>query len=287
MNNQKRKRLGRSYWANAWRKYKRNRLAVVGLFFVISLAFLAAAAPWIAPHPYDKVSYEHAWESPSRQFPMGTDQLGRCIMSRLLISLRNAVIVGFGAEAIILGIGLVIGSVAGYLGGTMDNLLMRITDMVYSFPSYLLNIILVLALGRGYFAIFLAIAATGWAGMARLVRGQVLTVKNREFVEAARVSGASGTRILFKYILPNILGPIIYATCMGIPAAMLVESGLSLIGLGVRPPMPSWGLMISEGMGVFLGYPHILLYPAGLMVLTLLSFNFVAYGLRDAIAARE
>lgn len=281
------KRIGRSYWSNIWRKFKRNKLAVFGLIFVFILVLLGIFAPWLAPYPYDEVHYEAVWTPPCKEYWAGTDQLGRDIFSRLLYSLRNAIIVGLGAQSLIVIIGLTLGLISGFYGGRIDNLLMRIVDIVYSFPSYLLNIILVLVLGRGYFSIFVAISATGWAGMARLVRGQTLSIKNREFVEAARASGASTTRIMFRYILPNILGPIIYAIFSGIPGVMLVESGLSLIGLGVRPPMPSWGLMISEGTGQFLYNPYMLIAPAGMLVLTLLSFNFVAFGLRDALAARE
>lgn len=281
------KRIGRSYWSNIWRKFKKNKLAVLGLIFVFILVILGIFAPWLAPYSYDEVHYEAVWTPPCKEFLAGTDQLGRDIFSRLLYSLRNAIFVGFGAQGFIVTVGLVIGLISGFYGGRLDNLLMRIVDIVYAFPNYLLNIILVLVLGRGYFPIFIAISATGWAGMARLVRGQTLSVKNREFVEAARASGASSSRIMFKYILPNIIGPIIYAIFSGIPGVMLLESGLSLIGLGVRPPMPSWGLMISEGTGQFLYNPYMLLAPAGMLVLTLLSFNFVAFGLRDALAARE
>ncbi len=281
------KRIGRSYWANIWRKFKKNKLAIFGLVFVFILIFLGILAPWLAPYPYDEVHYEAVWTPPNRQFWAGTDQLGRDIFSRLLYSLRNAVFVGLGAQAFITFIGVTVGLTSGFYGGKIDNILMRIVDIIYSFPSYLLNIILVLVLGRGYLSIFIAISATGWAGMARLVRGQTLSVKSREFIEAARASGASNSRIMFRYILPNIIGPIIYAIFSGIPGVMLLESGLSLIGLGVRPPMPSWGLMISEATGQFLYNPYMLLAPAGMLVLTLLSFNFVAFGLRDALSARE
>lgn len=212
----------------------------------------------------------------------GTDQLGRDIFSRMLFGLRTALIVAFGAELTALVLALVIGLLAGYLGGRVEQLLMALTDVMYAFPSYLFAIVMVTVIGRSIFALIIAIGIASWVTQARLVRAQVLTVKQREYVEAGRAMGARGPTIAIRYILPNAVGPLLVTTSFAIPAAIAAEAGLALLGLGVQPPTPSWGAMISEGTKFLLAAPHMLVFPALLFGLTLLAFTWVGDGLRDA-----
>ncbi len=272
-----------SYWLSVWRRFKSNKMAFVGLIFIIIITVAAIFTPWIAPHSYDETNYAHTFEKPSWQFIWGTDDLGRDMFSRNLYAMRNALLIGFGSQAIVVVVGVIIGAIAGFRGGTVDSVLMRIVDIMYAFPTFLFNVILVTALGRGIPIILLAIGITGWAGMARLVRGMVMSLKNADFVEAARALGAKEFHIIRKYILPNMFGPIIVSIAFGIPNAIWMESGLALVGMGVRPPMPSWGNMISAGMGYIMAFPHMVIFPAILFALTLLAFTYVGDGLRDAM----
>lgn len=266
----------------AWRRFRRNPLAVAGALFVAVLFGAALLAPALAPHAYDEVHFAAAWAGPSSQYLFGNDELGRDMFSLQLFSLRNAVIVGVGATLVTLVIGTAVGAAAGLVGGRLDNLLMRVTDVMLAFPTFLFNIILVTILGRGLLVIFVAIGSTSWAGMARLVRAQVLTLKEREYVSAARALGASRLDIGLNYILPNAAGPLIVAVAFAIPNAMMVEAGMSVLGMGVNPPMPSWGLLIQQGAPYILTYPHLLLWPALTFAFTLMSFTFLGDGLRDA-----
>jgi ABC-type dipeptide/oligopeptide/nickel transport system permease subunit len=276
-----------SFWARAWRKYRRNKFAVVGLVFVALLLVVGLLGPMLAPYPYAAVDYNATWQGPSAAHWFGTDELGRDLFSRLLYSLRNAIIIALGAEAITLFFGCTVGAVAGYMGGRVDNLIMRFTDIMFAFPSLLFNVVLVAVLGRGMVTIFIAIGATSWVGMARLVRGQILSLKGQEYVEAARAAGASHTDIIFRYLLPNTMGAILVTIGMGIPRAMMVESSLSVIGMGVQPPMPSWGNLITVGLPFLRSQPHLLLFPALSFALTLLAFTYVADGMRDALDSHD
>lgn len=271
-----------SYWGAAWRRYQKNRMAMVGGVFVILLVLVAILTPWLAPAGYDSQNPEHAFEESSWQFLFGTDDLGRDMLSRILYSLRNALTVAFGAQIISLILGLLLGAIAAYRGGVIDTIIMRFVDIMFSFPTFLFNVILVTVLGHGLFTIFLAIGLTNWAGLARLVRGQVLALKQAEYVEAARALGATDGHIIRQYLLPNTLGPIIISFMMGIPWTMITESALSLIGMGLQPPMPSFGNLLNNGSGAMMGFPHLLIWPAGVFALILLSFNFVGDGLNDA-----
>jgi len=270
------------YWGAAWRRYQKNRMAMVGGVFVIVLIVVALLTPWLAPGGYDDQHPEHAFEESSWQFVFGTDDLGRDMLSRILYSLRNALTVAFGAQIISLVLGVLLGAIAAYRGGLIDTVIMRFVDIMFSFPTFLFNVILVTVLGHGLFTIFLAIGLTNWAGLARLVRGQILALKQAEYVEAARALGATDGHIIGKYLLPNTLGPIIISFMMGIPWTMITESALSLIGMGLQPPMPSFGNLLNNGSGAMLGFPHLLIWPAGVFALILLSFNFVGDGLNDA-----
>jgi len=275
-----------SYWSSVWRRFKSNKMAFAGLIFIIIITIVAIFTPWIAPYGYDETNYAHTFEKPSWQFIWGTDDLGRDVFSRNLYAMRNALLIGFGSQAIVIVVGVIIGAIAGFRGGTVDTVLMRIVDIMYAFPTFLFNVILVTALGRGIHIILLAIGITGWAGTARLVRGMVMSLRNADFVEAARALGAKEFYIIRKYVLPNMLGPIIVSIAFGIPNAIWMESGLALVGMGVRPPMPSWGNMISAGAGYIMAFPHMVIFPALLFALTLLAFTYVGDGLRDAMSPR-
>jgi len=276
-----------SYWSAAWRRFKRNKMAVAGLIYIIIITIAAIFTPLIAPYPYDEPHYAYTFQPPSAKFWFGTDDLGRDMFSRNLYAMRNALLIGFGSQIVVLIIGVIIGSIAGFRGGMVDTFLMRVTDIMYAFPTFLFNVILVTVMGRGLFTILVAVGLTGWAGMARLVRGMVMYLKHAEFVEAARALGAKDSYIIRKYILPNMLGPIIVSLAFGIPNGIWVESGLALIGMGVRPPMPSWGNMIGAGLGYIMAFPYMVIFPVLTFALTLLAFTYVGDGLRDAFNPRS
>jgi ABC-type dipeptide/oligopeptide/nickel transport system permease subunit len=280
-------RKGTGYWGAAWRRFKQNRMALASGVFVILLIFTAVLAPVIAPYGIDDQHPESGYQKPSARFILGTDILGRDMFTRVLFSLRNSLIVAFCAQSVALAIGLVLGSIAGYRGGLIDSLIMRIVDIGYAFPNTLLQIILVTVMGRGLFPVFLAIGLTQWAGHARFVRGQILSLKQAEYVEAARALGAKDAHIIRRYLLPNTLGPIIIGFMMGIPTAMITEGALAFIGLGLRPPMTSFGNLLNIGNQALLGAPHTLVWPAVIFAFVLLSFNFLGDGLRDALNPRS
>ncbi|WP_298330286.1 ABC transporter permease [Haloactinopolyspora sp.] len=277
----------RGPWRKAWDRFKRNRLALISLVMCGVLVVVAFAAPWIAPHHYADTDYEALLAGAGADgHLLGTDQLGRDILSRTLYGLRTALIVAFGAELLALLCALVVGLAAGYRGGRAEQGLMAFTDVMYAFPSYLFAIVMVAVLGRSIFALIVAIGIAGWVTQARLVRAQVLSIKQREYVEAARAMGASGPTIAVRYILPNAIGPMLVTTSFAIPAAIAAEAGLGLLGLGVQPPTPSWGGMISEGTRYLLSAPHMLLAPACVFALALLAFTWVGDGVRDAFDPR-
>ena len=264
-----------------WRRYKRNKMALVGLVLVIAFVFIAIFAPLIAPYHYNDQDLANAWQPPSPEHPFGTDDLGRDQLSRIIYAVRTAAIVGLGASLISLAIGASIGSVSGMRGGTVDSVLMRLVDVFNSFPSILLAVILAATLGQSVFTIVIALAITGWAGYARLVRGQVLSLKNNDYVHAARTLGAGEGHLIRQYVLPNILGPIAVALSFGIPYAMTAEAGLSLIGVGIRPPEPSWGNLIALGISKMRGFPYLAIWPTVLFSLTLLAFTWFGDGLQE------
>jgi len=294
----------RGFWTDAWRRLRHNQLAMASLGFLVCLGLAAAVAPLFLPYSHEKQDLLALYASPSGAHWLGTDHLGRDLLSRLLIGARISLTVGLVAECIIISIGTTMGSVAGYLGGWVDSLIMRVVDALYAFPDLLLIIIVMSylkaqlgggvlgwlapfaglnkALG-GLLGVFIALGLTSWLTTCRLVRGQVLSLREREYVEAARALGASPGHVIRAHLLPNTLGPILVAATLGVPNAILLEASLSFIGLGVDPPMPSWGLMISEGVQAVQSYPHVILAPAVSVSLTLLAFNFLGDGLRDAL----
>lgn len=272
----------RSFMSVLWSRLKKNKVTVFFLIVIVILILLAIFGPMISPYDYKTLDYSNPYGKPDAKHWMGTDDVGRDMATLLVYSLRNAFIVGFGAGIVELCIGLLIGAAAGFFGGRVDNILMRFTDIMYGFPSFLFNIILVMLLGRGIFTIFVAIGITSWTNMARIVRSQVLSLKQSDFIEAGRAMGASNARIIFKYIIPNSVGPLIIALSFSIPNAMMMESGMSLIGMGVMPPMPSWGGLINQGCRFILSAPYMILYPALSFAITILSFSYLGDGLRDA-----
>lgn len=268
-------------------QYFTNKAAVFCVGVIGVLVLLAIFVPMFSEYHYSDVDYTSLYATPNARHWLGCDSAGRDMLMLLCYSLRNALIVGLGACGVQLVIGLSLGGISGYCGGRVDNIVSRMIDIMYGFPTFLFNLILVLLLGRSLFTIFLAIGLTSWAPMARLVRSQVITVKQSDFVEAGRALGSSNTRILMHYILPNCLGPIVICLSQGIPAAMFAESGMSLIGLGILPPMPSWGGLITTGQQFILSYPHMILFPALSFAITILAFSYVGDGLRDAFDPRQ
>lgn len=300
-----RSRPSASLWNDAWRRLRRNRAALAGLVFIIFLLFIAIFASALAPYSYTAQNTKITNQAPSAAHWFGTDELGRDLLSRLMRGARISLSVGIIAQILILLIGVPVGALAGYLGGWVDNVLMRFVDVMYSFPDLLLIIVVMSTLRAatfqpngntvlvfigsadaafgGLLGVFISLALISWLTVARLVRGQVLSLKEREFVEAARAMGAPNSRIIRIHLLPNVMAPIIVAATFGIPRAIVVEAALSFIGLGVSPPESSWGVMILSGYRALQSYPHMLLFPAVALSLTVLAYNFFGDGLRDAL----
>ena len=300
-------RKQRSLWVDAWYRLVRNKAAVAGMVVVVIFMILTLIAPLLTDlgiinDPIHKQDTAHNlgvpfWEGGKYyypQYPLGSDQLGRDILTRLLWSTRISMLVGFVPVSIILIMGVSIGMLAGFYGGAVDQFLMRVTDIIYAFPDLLFLFILTAtlrdtALGDiqgGLLLIFTAIAIVNWVGLARLVRGQVLALKEREFVEAARAIGAPAKRIMARHLFPNILAPIIVYVAFAIPNAMLAEAVLSFYGIGIKPPTPSWGVMINEGFTVFSTSAWPVLLPAICISIVMLAFTFLGDGLRDALDPR-
>jgi ABC-type dipeptide/oligopeptide/nickel transport system permease subunit len=270
-------------WRDAWRRLLRNKLAVVGGVTVILLCLVAIFADFIAPYSYTKANFGKIYEFPSREFPLGTDQLGRDVLSRMIYGARVSMLVGLGAQVIIVMIGVPVGLVAGYLGGRVDLLLTRFIDVMYAFPRLLFVILIMSMLGAGLMNIFIAIGLTGWVGIARQTRAQVLSIKEKEFVEGARALGAGFFRTVTKHVLPSALTPIVVSVTFGIPEAIFTEAALSFIGVGINPPTPSWGQMVGENQQYLRSYWHLCVFPSIAIAITMLSFTFFGDGVRDAL----
>jgi oligopeptide transport system permease protein len=278
---------GRSLWSDAWHRLSRNRLAVFGGGVLLALTLLGLAGPWFSAYSYNDQALADAFAPPSLNHWLGTDELGRDLLVRVMMGARISLGVGLCAMAVALTIGVVYGSVAGYAGGKLDNSMMRIADIVNSLPLTLLVILLMAFFGRDIYLLFVAIGAVEWITMSRIVRGQVQSLKKMEFIEAARALGYSHSRIIFRHLLPNLLGPVIVYATLTIPAVMLMEAFLSFLGLGVQPPMSSWGTLIKKGAETMEESWWLLVFPGSLFSLTLLSFNFLGDGLRDALDVRS
>ena len=296
-----------SLWRDAWRRMVANRPAVVSLAFVVALVAAALLANFLAPYPFDQQDLDQTDLGPSAAHWFGTDQLGRDMLSRLLYGSRISLAVALVDVLIVLLIGVPLGLVAGYLGGRVDTVVMRTVDILLAFPNLLLVIVVITYLRAvldlpqsgalalvgeldkatgGLLGVFIALGLVSWLTVARLVRGQVLSLKETQFVEAARMVGASSARMMGRHLLPNTLAPIIVAATFGIPGAIATEAGLSFLGLGVRPPFPSWGILIAEGVRSMRAFPHELIVPAAALAVTLICFNFLGDGLRDALDPR-
>ena len=274
---------GSSLWSDAWRRLLANKAAVAGGIILLILIFLAIFAPWIAPHSYSYQNLELGAQPPSGNFVLGTDTLGRDLFSRILYGARVSLLVGFVATGVALVIGVSWGIIAGYFGGRIDSVMMRIVDVLYGLPFIIFIILLMVIFGRNIWLLFAAIGAVEWLTMARIVRGQVLTIKNQEYVLAAQAMGVTNIQMFRKHIFPNILGPIaVYAT-LTIPQVMLLEAFLSFLGLGIQPPMSSWGTLIRYGVESMEEYSWLLIYPGITFTITLFALNFFGDGLRDAL----
>lgn len=279
---------GRSLWRQAWRRLLANRMAVAGAVVVAVMAALALAAPFISPYGYDETSPAQ-YLPPSRPHPMGTDIHGRDLLTRVLYGARLSLGVGLVATVVSLVIGVGYGAISGYAGGKTDEVMMRIVDIIYSLPYMFFVIILVAVFGRKIWLLFLALGAVQWLTVARIVRGQVLSIKEKEFIQAGYAIGAGHARIIVHHLLPNVLGPVVVYMTLTIPAVMLQEAFLSFLGLGVPPPSSSWGTLIADGaasINALRIYWWLLLFPGGAMALTLFAMNFLGDGLRDAIDPR-
>jgi oligopeptide transport system permease protein len=275
--------VSRGLWRDAWRRLAQNKLAMAGLVFICMMLLVAILADVLAPYDPNRLFPGLSYAKPSLQHLMGTDDVGRDVLSRLIHGARVSLSVAIFVQVLILAIALTIGGFAGFLGGRIDNWLMRFTDVFYAFPDLLFVIIITAAIGSSIFNIFLAIGLVNWTDLARLVRGQLLTLRERDFVSAARSLGAPAPRIIVQHLLPNAAGPIIIRLTYGVPQAIFTEAVLSFIGLGVRPPTASWGSMIERGNQAIFSAPHIVLFPAVVIALTMLAFNFLGDGLRDAL----
>ncbi len=278
---------GTSLWRDTWYRLKRNRLAVSGGVVLLLVALFALAGPWFTPYAYDAQQLDIGAQAPDARHWFGTDPLGRDLFTRVLYGGRVSLMVGLAATAVSLCIGVLYGAIAGSVGGRVDALMMRVVDILYALPFTIFVIILMVFFGRNFILLFLAIGAVEWLTMARIVRSQVMSLREKEFIEATRVMGFSRMRILLGHLIPNALGPIIVYATLTIPNVMLIEAFLSFLGLGVQPPMSSWGLLIKEGVETMEEYPWLLIFPSLALSSTLFSLNFLGDGLRDALDPRS
>lgn len=269
-----------------WRRFRRNRLAASGAFTVLAIVAMAVLAPLVAPYEPTAIDIDNILSPPSARHLLGTDELGRDVLSRMVFGSRISLSVGFVAVGIAVSIGIVIGSLAGYYGGRVDSLLMRFVDIMLTFPTFFLILAVIAILEPSIYTIMVVIGVTGWMDVARLVRAEFLTLKERDFVLAARASGAGSPRLIFRHILPNALSPVFVAATFGVAGAILVEAALSFLGLGVQPPNPSWGNILTSGKDNIEVAWWLSLYPGLAILITVLSYNLVGEGLRDALDPR-
>lgn len=277
---------GVSLGRDAWRRLRKNRLAVAGMILLTLVALAALVGPWLCPYTYDEQDTALGAAAPSVRHWLGTDPLGRDLLTRLLYGGRVSLGVGLAATAVSLLIGVFYGAASGFIGGRTDMVMMRAVDILYALPFTVFVIILMVFFGRNFIFLFIAIGAVEWLTTARIARGQTLSLRQREFVEAAEVMGFSRLRILTRHIIPNMLSPVIIYATLTVPRVMLLEAFLSFLGLGVQPPMSSWGLLIREGVETMEEYPWLLFAPGVIFSLTLFALNAFGDGLRDAFDPR-
>lgn len=273
----------RTLLSDAIRSYSANRLAVFSLILVVLLVLTAVFANFIAPTPYDRSVLTEALEFPSLRHLLGTDQIGRDFLSRIIYGARISMTVGFTVQIIAFSIGMPLGALAGLRGGKVDFVVMRLVEMMTAFPGILFAILIMSILGTGMWNVILAISVASWIGPCRLMRGQVLALREKEYVTVARAIGTGEVQILWRHILPNALPPLIVMLTLSIPAAMFAEAGLSFLGLGISDPIPSWGKMVGTSLSYMPLYWHLGLFPTIMIAMTMLSFAFVGDGLRDAL----
>lgn len=277
---------GVSLWQDAWRRLQKNRLALLGLGVLLAMTLTALLTPWIAPYSYDAQNLALGATPPSAQHWLGTDILGRDLLTRILYGSRVSLMVGFVATGVALSIGILYGTIAGYAGGRVDATMMRLVDIMYALPFMIFIILLMVVFGRNIVLLFFAIGAVEWLTMARIVRSQVQTLRQQEFIEAAVSLGLSRWLIVRRHLIPNTLGPVIVYTTLTIPGVILLEAFLSFLGLGIQPPQSSWGSLISAGVETMEEYPWLLLFPGLVLSITLFALNFLGDGLRDALDPR-
>jgi peptide/nickel transport system permease protein len=277
----------RSEWGQFWRRFSSNRMAIVGLVVVVLLCLTAIFADLLAPHdPLN--SFPGKRGAPAEaSHPLGFDHIGRDMLSRVLHGSRVALLVGIVATFITVLIGVIVGAVAGYFGGWADNVISRLIDTLMAFPILALLIVLSALLGPSLMTTIVVIGATAWARFARVVRADVLSARQRDYILAAHAMGLSDARIIARHILPNILGPVVILASLSVGGIIILESALSFLGLGIQPPTPSWGRMLSDGRAFIVTYPHIAIAPGVMIVITVLAFNFIGDGLRDALDPRR
>ena len=277
------------YWVDAWRTLRRNRAAVVSAIIIAVMAALVIVGPFLSQYRYDFTDWGNLSIAPSLETGhlFGTDTLGRDLFVRTLVGGRISLMVGIVATLVSLLIGVSYGATAGYVGGRVDQILMRIVDILYAMPFMFFVILLMVLFGRNILLIFVAIGAINWLDMARIVRGQTLTLKHREFVEAAEAQGVKTFTVIRRHIIPNLLGVVAVYVTLTIPQVILVESFLSFLGLGVQEPMTSWGALVKEGADEMESAPWMLIFPAVFLAITLFCFNFVGDGMRDALDPKD
>ena len=279
-------RPSQTYWQDAWQRLKRDKLAMFGLFLIVGIFLMAIFGPLLSPYAYDEQDFLISNEFPSWAHPFGTDMFGRDMFVRVMYGARISLAVGLMASLINLTIGVIYGSISGFVGGRTDDVMMRIVDTIRSVPTMIYVILLMVVVGPGLKSIFITLGINYWTNMARIVRAEIMRVKNEEFVLAARVIGASPARMLLRHLIPNAMGPILVTLTFCIPQAIFAEAFLSFVGLGVSAPMASWGVLSSDAMNALMVYPYQLFFPAMAISLTILAFNFFGDGLRDALDPR-
>lgn len=275
----------KGFWSNVFKRFSKNKLALVSLSIIIILTLMCIFVPMLSSISYDKTNWSEILETPNAKHLFGTDNLGRDLFVRAFIGGRITFAIAFAAAFVVLLIGIFYGAIAGYLGGKIDTIMMRIVDILYGIPFLFFCILLITLFGNSVALSFVAIAAISWLDMARIVRGQTLSIKHKEYVEAALVSGVSNRKIITRHVIPNLLGVVIVYAALTVPNMIILSAVLSFFGLGVTEPMTSWGLLIADGAQNMESW-WLLLFPAGLMTITLLSFAFVSNGLRDALDPR-
>jgi ABC-type dipeptide/oligopeptide/nickel transport system permease subunit len=271
------------FWAGAWRRFRRNKLALFGFVYVVVILFVAISADWIAPYPYDKIKPEDALQGPTGQHLMGVDMLGRDMLSRVIYGSRPMLLVGVVTQLAGLLIGVPLGIVAGYFGGIVDWLVSRLIDLFSALPWYLIVLYMVMVLSPSLENLIVALTITSWVGSCRIVRGMSLSIREQDYIEAAQALGLPTRRILSNHILPQVAPLLLWSFAAGIPIAVFAEAGLSFIGLGVRPPSPSWGQMLGAAGQYWRYFPHMFIFPSLMITLSVLAFQGLADGLREAM----